>query len=54
MSIQEITLVNYTQDLHVDKEDKEMFGEILTPFSLIEDMFSLLPPSVFQQKNKRK
>jgi hypothetical protein len=53
MSIQEITLAHYTQDLHVDKEDKEMFGEILTPFSLIEDMFSLLPPAVFQQKNKR-
>tara|TARA_Y100001958_G_scaffold160010_1_gene165160 strand:- start:10143 stop:11564 length:1422 start_codon:yes stop_codon:yes gene_type:complete len=53
MSIQEIDIANYTQDLHVDKEDKEMYGEILSPFSLIEDMFSLLPPAVFQQKNKR-
>ena len=53
MSIQDIILENYTQDLHVDKEDKEMYGEILTPFFLIHDMFSLLPASVFQQKNKR-
>ena len=53
MSIQEIDLATYTQDLYVDKEDKEMYGEILTPFSLIEDMFSLLPSSVFQQKNKQ-
>jgi len=53
MNIQEIDLATYTQDLHVDKEDKEMYGEILTPFSLIEDMFSLFSPSVFQQKNKR-
>ena len=53
MSIQDIILENYTQELHVDKEDKEMYGEILTPFFLIHDMFSLLPASVFQQKNKR-
>ena len=53
MSIQEIDILNYKQDLHVDKEDKEMYGEILTPFSLIDDMFSLLPQAVFSQKNKR-
>ena len=53
MSIQEIDIANYTQDLHVEKENKEMYGEILSPFSLIEDMFSLLPAAVFQQKNKR-
>ena len=52
MSIEDIDIVTYKQDLTVSKQDKSMYGEILTPFSLIEDMFSMLPISAFKQKNK--
>ena len=39
------------QDFKVSKEDKAAFGIIYTPFSLIQNMFSLLPDTVFENPN---
>lgn len=39
------------QDFNVAKEDKEAFGIIYTPFSLIQNMFSLFPNTVFENPN---
>lgn len=45
---------DYTnQKLYVSKENKYKYGEIYTPFFLVEKMFNLLESSVFMDKNKR-
>jgi hypothetical protein len=45
---------DYTfESFNVSKEDKYKYGEIYTPFSLIERMFKLFNPSVFKEKNKK-
>jgi len=46
-------ILDYKQNFTVSKEDKLKYGEIYTPFSLIERMFNLFEPSVFTQKDKK-
>jgi len=41
------------QNLTVNIEYKQQFGEVHTPYALIEKMFSLFTPSVFADPNKR-
>lgn len=53
MSIKNINIIDYKQNFIVSKEDKLKYGEIYTPFSLIERMFNLFEPSVFTQKDKK-
>lgn len=53
MSIKNINIIDYKQNFIVSKEDKLKYGEIYTPFSLIERMFNLFEPSVFSQKDKK-
>lgn len=53
MSIKNINILEYKQNFTVSKEDKLKYGEIYTPFSLIERMFNLFEPIVFTQKDKK-
>tara|TARA_A100001015_G_C14451322_1_gene504257 strand:+ start:183 stop:347 length:165 start_codon:yes stop_codon:yes gene_type:complete len=39
-----------TQYLNVSKEDKEEYGEVATPYSVIEDMLNLLPREMFENR----
>ena len=39
MSIKTLDFKSYNQDLTVNPENKLLYGEIFTPFSLIEKMF---------------
>lgn len=41
------------QNLKVNIEYKHQFGEVHTPYKLIEEMFSLFPQSIFSDPNKR-
>lgn len=50
MAVETITIDSYEQNLKYS-ENKELFGEINTPFSLINKMLDLLPNSVFSNKN---
>ncbi len=40
-----------TQNLSINKYYKREFGEIHTPYSLIESMFSLFPEKIFKNPN---
>jgi hypothetical protein len=42
---------NYIQVFDVSKQDRQTYGEIYTPFSLIEQMFSLFNNDVYADKN---
>lgn len=53
MSIQTFNIETDTQDLQVNPEMKQLYGEIFTPFSLIEKMFSLFPKEVFSNPDKK-
>jgi len=53
MSIKNINILEYKQNFIVSQEDKLKYGEIYTPFSLIERMFNLYEPIVFTQKDKK-
>ena len=53
INIKNINILEYKQNFTVSKEDKLKYGEIYTPFSLIERMFNLFDPSVFSQKDKK-
>jgi hypothetical protein len=44
-------LNDYTQDLSCNIFNKEKYGEIFTPFHLIEKMLDLLPPNIFSNPN---
>lgn len=41
------------QNLEVNTEYKQSYGEVHTPYQLIEKMFSLLPASIFSDPSKR-
>ena len=47
MAIRVIEKNKYHQHLSTNKEKKQTYGEIFTPFSLIKDMFDILPSSAF-------
>lgn len=53
MSIQTFNIETDTQDLKVNPEMKLIYGEIFTPFSLIEKMFSLFSSEVFSNPDKK-
>ena len=50
MSIINLDLNSYNQNLTVNAENKLLYGEIFTPFSLIEKMFDLIPNHLFYDK----
>ena len=52
MSIQAISKEDYQQDLHVSQENKQLYGEIFTPFSLINIMFDMMDNSDFSDPSK--
>jgi hypothetical protein len=41
------------QDLTINIENKQNYGEVHTPYSLIYKMFSMLPSSIFSDPNKK-
>tara|TARA_B100000902_G_scaffold222214_1_gene211142 strand:+ start:84 stop:1472 length:1389 start_codon:yes stop_codon:yes gene_type:complete len=47
MAIRSINKIDYVQNLSTQSDKKSMYGEIFTPFSLIKDMFDMLPASSF-------
>ena len=53
MSIKIIKQEDYEQNLSINPEAKLLYGEILTPFSLIDDMYDMLPKQAFSDPNKK-
>jgi tRNA1(Val) A37 N6-methylase TrmN6 len=53
MSIFNITKSDFKQNLSTDKLAKVKYGEIFTPFSLIEDILDLIPKGHFTDPNKK-
>lgn len=53
INIKNINILEYKQKFIVSKEDKLKYGEIYTPFSLIERMFNLFEPIVFTKRDKK-
>ena len=53
MSIQHINLENYKQNFDVSLENKSEFGEINTPFNLINKILDLLPSHLFEDLTLR-
>ena len=51
MSIKTIDWNTYKQKIIVDNATKQEYGEIFTPFSLVESILSLLPQSIFYNKD---
>ena len=52
MSIKTLDRNSYIQDLSVNPECKALYGEIFTPFDLIENMFNMVNPNVFSDPSK--
>ena len=50
MAVESIRLESFKQNLTYS-ENKELYGEINTPFSLINKMLDLLPESIFSNRN---
>lgn len=44
-------MINIKQNLSINTETKIKYGEILTPYYLIDEMLDLIPISVFKNKN---
>lgn len=53
MAIYNLHLPTFEQTFNVSKEDKIEYGEIYTPFSLINKMLDLFDQTVFMQPDKR-
>lgn len=53
MSIEKLSIVDYEQNLQTSQKNKEMYGEIFTPFSLINRMLGMVPESVFTNENAK-
>ena len=51
--IKRINRENYIQVFDVSRQDKLTYGEIYTPFSLIDQMFSLFDTNVYIDKNAK-
>lgn len=52
MSIKSIKKEKYQQALQVSQENKQLYGEIFTPFSLIDIMFDMMESSYFSDPSK--
>jgi hypothetical protein len=53
MAIYDLDLSTFQQNFKVSNEDKIEYGEIYTPFSLINKMLDLFEPAVFTKADKR-
>jgi len=53
MSIRRIKQKDYRQNLSTNSDKKLMYGEIFTPFRLIEPMLEMYPEAVFQDPGAR-
>lgn len=53
MSIYSIDLDTFQQNFQPSSYNKSHYGEVNTPFSLIQDMLDLFPPELFQNPNLR-
>ena len=51
MSIYSLQLSEYKEDLNASIQNKNRFGEVITPLFLVEKMLNLLPDSVFSNPN---
>tara|TARA_B100000902_G_scaffold287283_1_gene273448 strand:+ start:1801 stop:3189 length:1389 start_codon:yes stop_codon:yes gene_type:complete len=51
--INDIEFDTFNQNLLVNKEKKNKYGEIFTPFSLIKEMFDMFPQEIFSDKNAK-
>ena len=51
MSILNTNIENIDQNLVINDENKKLYGEVNTPFSLINEMFSLFPEEIFKNKH---
>lgn len=51
--ISDIEFDTFNQNLLVNKEKKNKYGEIFTPFSLIKEMFAMIPKETFSDKNAK-
>ena len=51
MAIRNLNPNDYQQRLGTNIMKKHQYGEIFTPFTLIKDMFNMLPPSAFTNPN---
>ena len=52
MHICDIDCTTYKQDISVNTDNKSLYGEIFTPFSLINMMLDMMPPETFTDKSK--
>lgn len=52
MHIFDINYNTYSQNLSINSENKALYGEIFTPFSLINKMFDMMPSETFTDKTK--
>ena len=52
MSILSIKKDEYEQELEVSQENKQLFGEIFTPFNLIDTMFDMMEDGCFSDPSK--
>ncbi len=48
-----IELLDKKQDLQINNENKEIYGEIFTPYSFIKRMFNLIPESFFKNPDSK-
>jgi 16S rRNA G966 N2-methylase RsmD len=53
MAIQNINMKEFAQSFDVSNEDKLEYGEIYSPFSLIESMLDMFNKAVFSNKNAK-
>ena len=53
MTLRNLDIKEFTQSFEVSNEDKLEYGEIYSPFSLIEDMLDLFDKQVFLDKNAK-
>jgi hypothetical protein len=53
MAIYNLELATFKQTFEVSEADKLAYGEIYTPFTLIQQMLDLFDPTVFTQPEKR-
>lgn len=53
MNILDIDLNIYKQNMNPKKENKQLYGEVNTPFYLIEEMLELLPEHIFKNPNMK-
>lgn len=53
MSIYSIDLDTFQQQFIVSNENKTLYGEVNTPFSLIQDMLDLFPSNIFENPSLR-